>query len=172
MSSPTGKSRTRAHVLADLSINCVERQVLLCGCSVQRIYSDYGYDLTMTTFNVNGEIEAGIVYFQVKATDTLPLLADRKTIAWVVSRRDLRLWLAEAFPVILVIYDGRRDRAFWLHIQGYFTAQSSADLFLAGETISTHLPVANRFHRRSVRNIIHRKNAIQAHLERRNPADV
>jgi hypothetical protein len=52
-----GKLRTRAHVLADLSVNYVERQVLFCGCAVQRIYSDYGYDLMMSTFKPNGEIE-------------------------------------------------------------------------------------------------------------------
>src|SRR5436309_12848243 len=107
MTSPPGKLRTRGHVLADLSINYLERQVLLCGCCVQRMHSDYGYDLVMSTFNANGEIEAGIVYFQVKATDNLPLLADGKAVSWVVSRRDLRLWLGETFPVILVVYDGR-----------------------------------------------------------------
>jgi hypothetical protein len=96
MTPAPGKLRTRAHVLADLSVNHVERQVLLCGCSVQRIYSDYGYDLIMSTFKPSGEIEGGNVFFQVKATDSLPLLTDHKTISWVVSRRDLRLWLNEA----------------------------------------------------------------------------
>jgi hypothetical protein len=96
MTPPPGKLRTRAHVLADLSINHVERQVLLCGCSVPRIYSDYGYDLIMSTFKPSGEIEGGNVFFQVKATDSLPLLADHKTISWVVSRRDLRLWLSRS----------------------------------------------------------------------------
>ncbi len=31
MTTPVGKTRTREHVLADLSINHVERQALLCG---------------------------------------------------------------------------------------------------------------------------------------------
>jgi hypothetical protein len=51
MTSLTRKTRTREHVIADLSINHVERQLLLCGCSVERVYHDYGYDLTMTSFN-------------------------------------------------------------------------------------------------------------------------
>ena len=42
MTSPPGKRRTRAHVLADLSINHVERHVLLCGFSVDRVEHDYG----------------------------------------------------------------------------------------------------------------------------------
>jgi hypothetical protein len=81
MPSLPGKTRTREHVIADLGINHVERQLLLCGCTVQRLHPDYGYDLSMTSFNAQGEIEPGIIYFQVKATDNLPLLADGKTIS-------------------------------------------------------------------------------------------
>jgi hypothetical protein len=39
------KRRTREHVIADLSVNHVERQALLCGFSVERIRVDYGIDL-------------------------------------------------------------------------------------------------------------------------------
>jgi Domain of unknown function (DUF4365) len=158
-------------VLADLSINYVERQALLCGCSVQRIYGDYGYDLIMSSFNAHGEIEGGLVFFQVKSTDDLALLADGKTISWVVSRRDLRLWLNEAYPVILAVYDGRRDRAFWLHLQAYFAAYPSADLFLAGQTINVHLRATSRLTPRSVNGIVERKNVIHSTLIRRRLPD-
>jgi hypothetical protein len=171
MRSLTGKTRTREHIIADLSINHVERQILLCGCSVERVHHDYGYDLTMTSFNAQGEIEAGIVYFQVKATDNLPLLADGKTISWVVSRRDLLLWLGEDFPVILVVYDAKRERGYWLHTQGYFGRYPHADLFLAGQTINVHLPVTRRLNRRSVRRIIQNKNANRPHFQSRVPRD-
>jgi hypothetical protein len=158
MTSPPGKVRTRGHVLADLSINHVERQVLLCGCSVQRVHNDYGYDLMMSTYNAQGEIEGGIVFFQVKATDHLPVLADRKAIAWSISRRDLHLWLNEAYPVILVVYAGPSDRAYWLHVQAYFADYPTADLFRAGETITVRIPMANRLNRRSLERIIKYKN--------------
>jgi Domain of unknown function (DUF4365) len=167
----TRKLRTRGHVLADLSINYVERQVLLCGGSVQRMHSDYGYDLVMTTFSPIGEIEEGIVFFQVKATDHLPLLADGKTVSWAVSRRDLLLWLNEAYPVILVVYDGRRDTSFWLHVQAAFADYGSAKFFLAGETIHVHLPMTSRLKRRSVQGIIQRKNAIHARIQGRGLSD-
>jgi hypothetical protein len=39
-----GQTRTREHVLADRGVNYVERQVLLCGFSVNRLEHDYGYD--------------------------------------------------------------------------------------------------------------------------------
>jgi Domain of unknown function (DUF4365) len=171
MTMLTRKTRTREHVIADLSINHVERQLLLCGCTVQRMHLDYGYDLITTSFNAQGEVEPGIVYFQVKATDNLPLLADGKTISWVVSRRDLLLWLTDRSPVILVVYDARRDRGYWLDIQGYFGPHPQADMFVEGQTINIHLPVTNRLNRRSVRRIIQAKNAIYPRLQWRGPPD-
>jgi hypothetical protein len=157
------KLSTREHVLADLSINYVERQVLLCGGTVLRFSSDYGYDLMMTSFNDRGEVESGNIFFQVKATDDLPLLSEGKTISWVISRRDLLLWLDEVCPVILVVYDGIRDRAYWLHIQAYFARRPTAELFLVGQTVNVHLRLSHRLNGRTVREIVRRKNAVQAH---------
>jgi hypothetical protein len=167
MTSPPGKVRTREHVLADLSVNYVERQVLLGGCSVQRVYSDYGYDLVMSSYNTDGEIEGGIVFFQVKATDHLPLLADGKIISWSISRRDLRLWLNEAYPVILVVYAGRNDLAYWLDIQAYFAGYPTAELFRAGATITVRIPIANRLNLRAVKRIIKHKHDLHALFQRR-----
>jgi len=39
--------RTRGHVIADLGINQLERHILLCGHTPQRIQHDYGYDVFM-----------------------------------------------------------------------------------------------------------------------------
>ena len=51
------KLRTREHVLADLSVNYVERQILLRGFAVNRMDTDYGIDLLMRTCNDHGEPE-------------------------------------------------------------------------------------------------------------------
>jgi hypothetical protein len=172
MESPSGKMRTRAHVLADLSINHVERQVLLCGFSVDRVQHDYGYDLTMATYNDKGEFEPGNVYIQVKATDQMLRLADGKTIAWRVSRRDLKLWLAETYPVILVVYDGQADKAYWIDIQAYVSGRRIPELFAAGDTLTVHISAANRFNSRSIRAIARDKNALQARLRGKGHAHV
>jgi len=164
MESPAGKMRTRAHVLADLSINHVERQVLLCGFSVERIRHDYGYDLTMSTYGDTGEFEPGHIYLQVKATDRLPRLADGKTIPWLVSRRDLKLWLAESYPVIFVVYDGQKNRAYWMHIQRYVSGARTPELFTAGETMTVHIPMASQFNARAIRSIARDKNILLARL--------
>src|SRR5262245_7182601 len=62
------KTRTQEHILAELSVNYVERQVLLRGWSVDRVQHDYGVDLSMSTYSEAGEIENGRVLLQVKAT--------------------------------------------------------------------------------------------------------
>ncbi len=164
--TPPGKRRTREHVLADLSINHVERQILLCGFSAERTERDYGYDLTVASYNKTGEIEPGLVYVQVKAADRLPWLAGGKEVSWRVSRRDLRLWLREAYPVVLVVYEGRTGRAYWLAVQDHFAGRHTADLFAAGEWIHVHIPAAQRLNRQAVRRIAERKNELHRRFQR------
>jgi hypothetical protein len=85
------KQRTRQHVIADLSVNHVERLILEEGHTVQRLGSDCGFDLVMWTFDNQGYAEPGLVYFQCKATEALEVT----TTAYAVdlSIRDNRLWV-------------------------------------------------------------------------------
>lgn len=53
------KKRVRQHIIADLSANHVERYILRCGFSVERVQHDYGIDLVLFTYNSDGEIEPG-----------------------------------------------------------------------------------------------------------------
>ena len=50
------KRRTRNHVLADLSVNHVEKQALLCGFSVERVEHDYGVDCVIYTYDSAGNV--------------------------------------------------------------------------------------------------------------------
>lgn len=83
------KRRTREHVIADLSVNHVERQALLCGFSVERLVHDYGIDLELLTFNRRGEIEEGKILVQVKASDRLHIRPRKPTFTLQIDRRDL-----------------------------------------------------------------------------------
>ena len=76
-------------------MNHVERHVLACGYTVDRVEHDYGYDLVMHTYNDAGEIDSGFIFFQVKATDALSVPTERGTIAFSLDVRDLALWLHE-----------------------------------------------------------------------------
>src|SRR5262249_34430035 len=105
------KRRTRGHIVADLSVNYLERFVLRCGYVLQRVTHDYGLDLLMHTFDANGEVQNGEVRFQVKATEQLKRLANRPIIPWRLRQSDLRHWLNEPMPVILVVYEAQEEQA-------------------------------------------------------------
>src|SRR5437667_8096658 len=135
------KRRTREHIIADLGVNHVEKCILECGWTVQRFNPDYGLDLLMTTFNRRGEIENGDVRLQIKATDSLRVIARRRAIAIRVEWRDMVYWLNEPLPVILVIYDARSDRAWWIYLN-----QALRDVGRAGTTtakLTISVPIAN-----------------------------
>jgi len=150
-SSLMKKRRTRSHIIADLSANHVEKQVLLCGYTVERTVHDYGVDLLLYTFTDEGEIENETVSIQLKATDDLPLLKDGQTIAFPVEIADLEYWLGERFPVILIVYDAQRDIAFWVYIQSYFERRPEPNLALVGKTLTIHLNASDVVHTDAVR---------------------
>ncbi len=111
------KRRTPEHVLADLSVNHVERFIFQCDFSCERVEHDYGTDLLMFTFDANGEIENGHIQIQVKATDHPRYHDDTQTIASPVEMAHLWSWAGEPCPVILVRYDAESDRGYWLYVQ-------------------------------------------------------
>src|SRR5688572_17417372 len=100
----TRKRRTREHVIADLSVNHVERFALLCGFSVERMRLDYGIDLIVHTYNRSGEIENGRLLFQLKASDRAAYSTDGQFAQCRIETRDANYWLGESMPVILVQY--------------------------------------------------------------------
>lgn len=157
--TPPRKRRTREHVIADLSVNHVERVILLCGHAVCRnTTSDYGIDLRVRMFTDGGEVEAGELVFQVKATDRLPLLSDGRTISFEVSTADLAVWGNELLPVVLVLYDGAADRAYWLDVREYALNRTPDPADWRTKTVQVHIPIANRFTRRTVRTLRAKKN--------------
>jgi hypothetical protein len=64
------KRRTRAHVIADLAVNYMERCVLEAGFTAEHVRHDYGYDYLVHTYDANGYLEPGEIRVQVKATET------------------------------------------------------------------------------------------------------
>jgi hypothetical protein len=160
--APGRKRRTREHVIADLGVNHVERQALLCGFSVERVAHDYGIDLIVLTYDDAGEVERGPIFLQVKATDTLKLVARGQAVAFRVQRRDLRSWLTESFPVILVVYDASTGVGYWLYIQAHLAALPRFNLARAGETITLRVPVVNVIDPSVVRLFASYRDRVQA----------
>lgn len=146
------KRRTREHVIADLSVNFVERQVLLCGFTVERMVHDYGVDLEVFTFNRQGEIEEGKILVQVKASDRLRIQSGKTDFPQRIARADLVFWLAQPMPVILIVYDAAQDVAYWLYVQSHFARRKDFNLFAAGKELTIQIPTrqslnANAFRR-------------------------
>src|SRR5262249_11878640 len=133
------KRRTREHILEDLSVHHVEGHVLRCGWVVERTLHDYGIDLELHTFDRSGQVQAGDVLLQVKATQRLRLRGSATFFSFRIDRSDLILWLSEVCPVILVIYEGRRDVAYWLYVQSYIRRLKGFNLFAAKETVTLHI---------------------------------
>ena len=65
------KQRTRQHVIADQSVNHVERFIIDEGHTAQRLEKDYGYDLLLFTYDEQGYTEPGLVWLQLKASESL-----------------------------------------------------------------------------------------------------
>ena len=117
-SYPFRKRRTRQHVIAAQSINHVERCLIDEGHVPQRIDADYGYDLTLYTFDEDGFAEPGAALLQVKASDHLT--ATGEVIPFDLDIRDYSLWILEKTPVFLILFDASTRQAIWLHVQSYF----------------------------------------------------
>jgi Domain of unknown function (DUF4365) len=157
------KLRTREHVIADLSINHVERHILRCGFSVERVQHDYGTDLLMFTYSDTGEIENGHVQYQLKATERLDWHRDGETFPFRVEFADLKHWMYEPLPVILIVYEAARDRAFWLYLQRALDVQWRPDGLQ--ERVTLHIPGRNRLNQSAVRRIRRFRDQILRQIE-------
>jgi Domain of unknown function (DUF4365) len=152
----------RAHIIADLSVHHVEGHVLRCGWVVERLVHDYGIDLRLLTFNRQGEVEAGEVVLQLKATDHLRPRSATRPIAFRLERSDLIVWLTELRPVILIVYDARKDVAYWLYVQSYFQRLKDFSLFTAGQTVTVQVPRTNVLTTAAVRKFARFRNQVIA----------
>ncbi len=157
------KTRTRGHVIADLGVNYLERQILLAGHTMQRITHDYGIDTFMTTYAPDGQIEYEVVWFQVKSTDSIQTSADEKTVSVRVASADLRYWLFEMMPVVLVLYDAAHDRAYWVDVQEY-AREHDLDVDEIGETVTLHIPIARLLNVDAIQAIRERKENVRRGL--------
>src|SRR5205807_879728 len=112
------KQRTRQHVIADQSVNHVERFIIDEGHTAQRLEKDYGYDLLLFTYDEQGYIEPDSLFLQLKAAETLQAVGS--DYVFDLDIRDYNLWMLDKTPVVLVLFDASRRRAYWLAVQRYF----------------------------------------------------
>ncbi len=137
--------------------------MLLAGHVVKRSQPDYGIDLTVTTFDADGEVERGEFSVQVKATERAKHLSRVKAVSIRIERRDLRAWLADPLPFLLVLYDVSADRAYWIVVQD-LKADRKALLGPGSRWVSLRLPLDNVLNDRVIHDIVKRKRSLMPRL--------
>lgn len=125
-------------MIADLSVHYVGRFILEAGHTAQRFGSDYGYDLLVSTFDEQGYVEPGSIYFQLKAMETLD--ASSTDYLYDLDIRDYNLWIKEKLPVILILFDASRRCAYWLAVQQYFNEDIARRPKKGAKTVRIRVP--------------------------------
>jgi Domain of unknown function (DUF4365) len=159
------KQRTRAHIIASLSANTIERYFLKKGHTVLKTEQDYGVDLVVFTHNDNGYVERGNISIQLKATDTPRLSADGTFYSFSISVKDYNAWSNELMPVFLILYDAKSDKAYWQYVQGYFESNTGLRPKTNATSITVRLPVGNEFNEGTVEYARAKKEALLEQLK-------
>jgi hypothetical protein len=145
------KRRTRQHVIADLSVNYVERFIIEAGHTAQRLGPDYGYDLVMFTYDEQGFVEPDSVFLQVKAAEVLR--ASGPAYVFQLDIRDYNLWMMEKMPVILILFDATRRQAYWLDVQRYFHENAARQPKRGVKSVRVQVPKRQVVNRRALAQI-------------------
>lgn len=142
------KQRTRQHLIADQSVNHVERVIIDAGHTAQRLTPDYGYDLVLFTYDELGYLEPGSVYVQVKAGETLAAVG--ADYVFDLDIRDYNLWMLEEMPVILILFAASRRRAYWVCVQDHFAKDVARQPKKGAKSVRVRVPQRQPVTRRAV----------------------
>jgi hypothetical protein len=142
------KRRTRQHVIADQSVNHVERFIIDSGHTAQRMEKDYGYDLILFTFDEHGYTEPDSLPLQLKAAESLQ--AQGSAYVFRLDIRDYNLWMAERMPVILILFDASRRKAYWLDVQRYFRDRGTRRPRENAKSVRVRVPRRQVVNRRAI----------------------
>jgi hypothetical protein len=156
------KQRTRKHIIASQSLNHVEKFVYDKGYSAERVESDYGYDLIVSTYDDDGYVEPGFILLQLKATDIIRKIENDTYVSFTISIKDYRLWMAEGYPVFLIVYDAINRKAYWLYFQKHFKDDKNREPKARATTVTVRIPVANELSEATIDYMRARKTAFMA----------
>ena len=75
--------------------------------------------------------------------------------------RDYNLWLQEEFPVVLILFDASRKKAYWLAIQRYFLDGQAKQPRRGNKTVRVHVPKRQVVNRRAIQELRELKRSKQ-----------
>jgi hypothetical protein len=58
--------------------------------------------------------------------------------------------MLEEMPVILILFDASRRRAYWLHVQGYFREEATRQPKKGAKTVRVRVPMRQPVNRRAI----------------------
>jgi len=160
-----GKKRTREHVIADLSLVHVQFFVANAGFSSEATSKDYGYDLTVNTFDRDGLVEPMAILIQLKASEVLSPHFDGVSYKFPLDVRDYNLWIKEVNPVFLILYEASSNRAYWLYFQQYMRNPGTHRPRKDAKSFLVKIPRANRVKTEFFRYARHLKAKVHAKLD-------
>jgi hypothetical protein len=149
-------------VIADQSVNYVERFIIDEGHRTQRLTQDYGYDLVLFTYDEQGYAESGVAFLQLKASETLEQAGT--DYVFDVDIRDYRRWIKESYPVFLVLFDATRRKGYWLHVQAFFRNDPSRLPKQGATSVRVRVPRRQSISRRSVATMRELKRQADVHI--------
>ena len=129
-------------------MNYVERFIIDEGHTAQIVQRDYGYDLLMFTYDGEGYVEPDFVAIQLKAAETLS--CRRHPYVYDLDIRDYNLWMLEELPVVLILFDASRRRAYWLDVHRYFLEDVARQPRKGTKTVRVRVPKRQPVHRRAI----------------------
>jgi hypothetical protein len=157
------KKRTRQHVIAAQSVNYVERFIIDEGHTAERVASDYGYDLVLYTYDEEGYAEEGAVYLQFKASEKPRASGDN--FVFDMDIRDYARWTREPMPVILILFDASRRRAYWIYVQRFFGTHPPRNLSRGAGTVRIRIPKRQVVNRSAINRMRAYKQRVLEQLE-------
>ena len=134
------KTRVRKHVIADMSLHHLAYIIVSCSYTIEPTTADYGYDLSVFTFDTTGQYENGNIFVQLKATDSLKVDPTTGEIMLRISKRDILAWESEPFPAYLVVFDAVKGEAYSIYLQRYFAKAGVSSATMKGASIEVRFP--------------------------------
>lgn len=102
----------------------------------------------MFTYDEWGYVEPGFIFFQLKAAEAPRAVGP--DYVFDLDVRDFNPWMLEEAPVVLILFDASRRRAFWLPIQHYFRQDNARRPKKGAKTVRVRVPVQQTVNRRAI----------------------
>jgi hypothetical protein len=89
-----------------------------------------------------------MVFFQLKAAESLQ--PSGSAFVFDLDVRDFHLWMNEKMPVILILFDASRRKAYWLPVKEYFRKDATRQPKKGAKTVRVYVPKRSIISRRAI----------------------